>query len=324
VKNKLLPPQPKPTTQTLPKGILELERFSQENFSQWKKAAENLDEFENVLFHSLEPERKRYRDQILAALAQEKPLTIIENRWARIVNHQYSNAPLSAAGSLHAVGGRFNAGIELDPNTMHAWPALYLAENHETAFREKFQLSKDGNIDGLSAQELALSTKTSFTCVQINIELYRVFDLTNSKSLVTLSKILSKFKPPYRATQLQRALKMPANKSLLLKTPNSLWQNTCEFNWRGRPIQFGLPANSHLLAEWIVATGFEAIVYKSSKGSGRCLAVFPEKLGDHSFVELADPSPDSVTYRRLDANSADALAGWDSVLPKFRPKNAQL
>jgi hypothetical protein len=59
----------------------------------------------------------------------------------------------------------------------------------------------------------------------------------------------------------------------------------------------------------IRAAGFEAILYRSTKGSKRCLAVFPDALTSGSFVELADPAPSAVRHTRLDVESADELSG---------------
>ena len=82
-----------------------------------------------------------------------------------MVTYQYSLEPLTCAGSLQALGGRFNAGCELDANTMRPWPALYLAQNFETAYREKFQLASDVQVDGLTPQELSLEGAVSHTTV---------------------------------------------------------------------------------------------------------------------------------------------------------------
>ncbi len=318
LKNKRLPPTPKPTVLQPPLGILELERFSEESLYRWSKLSDSLNEFEDTLYHALEPERKRLRSELVESLAKQKSKHVNEKNWTRIVAYRYSNAPLSSAGSLNGIGGRFNAGVELDANTMQAWPALYLAENYETAFREKFQLAKDERVDGLSADELALDAGASHSFVQVNIDLTKVFDLTDSDSLGDLCKIIAKFKTPQRVKELRQELRMPTNQALLVRTPANLYRTVCEFNWRSRPIQFGLPANSHLLADWVIAAGYEAILFLSSKSYGRCLAVFPDQLLDQSFVELAEPAPASVVFTRLDTETAESLSGWDSVLTKFR------
>ena len=50
----------------------------------------------------------------------------------------------------------FSPGNDLDPDTLSPFPALYLAQDAETAFREKFQLPSTGRVDGLRPEELAL------------------------------------------------------------------------------------------------------------------------------------------------------------------------
>lgn len=89
-------------------------------------------------------------------------------------------------------------------------------------------------------------------------------------------------------------------------------------NWRTLPVQFGLPAPSHAVAELVRAAGYEAIVYRSTQGGGRCVAVFPDLIDSGSFIELASPAPSEVEYTRLDAGSADALAGWEEILMRKR------
>jgi hypothetical protein len=86
----------------------------------------------------------------------------------RTVTYQYSLEPLSCAGSLTDIGGRFNAGCELDDNTVSPWPALYVAQDLETAFREKFGIASDDVVDGLTAHELALNGKVSHSNVILN------------------------------------------------------------------------------------------------------------------------------------------------------------
>jgi hypothetical protein len=55
-----------------------------------------------------------------------------------------------------------------------------------------------------------------------------------------------------------------------------------------------------------------------TKGSRNCLAVFPDKLGPASFVELVDAAPDTVAHKRLDATTAEALAGFDQLPSQAR------
>jgi hypothetical protein len=60
---------------TSPRGILELERFTEENITQWNYASENLNELEDVLYFNLEFKRyektlERFQQEWLAISAQ--------------------------------------------------------------------------------------------------------------------------------------------------------------------------------------------------------------------------------------------------------------
>jgi hypothetical protein len=141
-KSPAVPSRPPPPKE--PRGILELDRFSEASLRQWLAVSRDLDVLQDELYFGLEPERRSLRADLIGALQQSSPVAIDLLRWVRVVTYQFSDAPLSCAGSLQYIGGRFNAGAELDANTLNPWPALYLAEDFETAFREKYQLPQDG------------------------------------------------------------------------------------------------------------------------------------------------------------------------------------
>ena len=80
-------------------------------------------------------------------------------------------------------------------------------------------------------------------------------------------------------------------------------------------MQFGLPSRSQVLAELIRASGFEAILYKSTMSAGKCLAIFPDKLSGATHIELVDRAPAEVLHTRLDLSTSNELAGWH-LIPK--------
>ena len=301
-----------------PLGILELDRFTTQDLQKWEQASANLDQLWDSLYFGVEPERRKLRHQLIEAIKGVGHTALQLDHWVRIVTYQYSLEPLTCAGSLQALGGRFNAGYELDANTMRPWPALYLAQNFETAFREKFQLATDENVDGLTPQDLSLEGAVSHTTVFVNGQLNRVFDMTAFTSLISVAKVLSKIKLPSDVAALARKLKFDRNTFLMVKTGQQLFNAAVKQNWRVLPTQFGLPAPSQILAQLIRNAGYEAILYPSSKGSGKCLAVFPTNLGDSSFVQLVDLAPTEKTTTRLDQGTATALEGWDAVPRQFR------
>jgi hypothetical protein len=118
VRRKDIPPIKNHGAPGEPRGILELDRFSEASLKQWKTLSGDLDELERTLYYALEPERKRLRPELIAALQQQinEPLEL--QRWARIATYTHSLNPLSAAGSLLGCGGRFNPGGDLEQGTL--------------------------------------------------------------------------------------------------------------------------------------------------------------------------------------------------------------
>lgn len=135
-----------------------LERFTAADLETWKRRSRELDELHHVLYHGLEPERLRRRDQLIQALARKPAPPFDFENWVRIVPYRYSNDPLSAAGSVRSIGGRFNIGNDCDESgAALVFPALYLGDSHETAFREYYQIgSEELQATGLTPEELSL------------------------------------------------------------------------------------------------------------------------------------------------------------------------
>lgn len=304
----------------VPKGILELDRFSNADIAHWQKLSSDLDELTASLYFGVEPARRRLRSKLCDALTQASGIAIDIQSWARTVTYQYSLQPLSCAGSLQSVGGRFNAGFELDDNTLNPWPALYLAEDFETAYREKFQLASTDLTDGLKPDELALKHAVGLTTVFLNGRIENVFDMTSFVTLNSVGKIFREVKMPKEASQLAKTLNIKDASKVMIQSGQQLHTAIVKNNWRVWPMQFGIPAPSQTMAELIKAAGFEGILYPSSKGPGRCLVVFPENLSDLSHIDLIGPAPSAVTITRLDSITAASLEGWDSI-PKNRRYN---
>ncbi|MBP8019627.1 MAG: RES family NAD+ phosphorylase [Hylemonella sp.] len=296
-----------------PKGILELDRFSNADIAQWQKFSNDLDEFTASLYFGVEPARRRLRSKLCDALKQAGGIALDLQRWARTVTYQYSLQPLSCAGSLQSVGGRFNAGFELDDNTLNPWPALYMAEDFETAYREKFQLTSTDLTDGLKPDELALEHAVGITTIFLNGRMENVFDMTSFVTLNSVGRIFRDVKMPKEAAQLAKKLKIRDSNKVMVQNGQQLHSAIVKSNWRVWPMQFGIPAPSQTMAELIKAAGYEGILYPSSKGPGRCLAVFPENLSDLSHVDLIGTAPSAATIIRLDSSTSTSLEGWDSI-----------
>jgi hypothetical protein len=146
-----------------------------------------------------------------------------------------------------------------------------------------------------------------------------VFNLNDDKFLVDLAVILGKIRMPQRAKELAKKLKIPRTKLLMVKTSEQLRSMALKNNWRTLPIQFGLPSQSHILAELIKAAGYEAILYKSTKGQGNCLAIFPGQMDERSYIEVAGKVLSSVKHKKLDLHSSKELEGWQYTPRRFHP-----
>lgn len=296
-----------------PKGILELDRFSNADITRWQTLSNDLDELTASLYFGIEPARRRLRSKLCDALKQAGGIVLDLQNWARMVTYQYSLQPLSCAGSLQSVGGRFNAGFELDDNTLNPWPALYVAEDFETAYREKFQLASTDITDGLKPDELALEHAVGLTTIFLNGRMENVFDMTSFVTLNSVGRIFRDVKMPKEALHLATKLKISGSNKIMVQSGQQLHSAIVKNNWRIWPIQFGIPAPSQTMAELIKAAGYEGILYPSSKGPGRCLVVFPENLSDLSHIDLVGPAPSAATITRLDSITSTSLEGWDSI-----------
>lgn len=316
MRKRSAPPLRRPVGPQPPAGILELDRFSEQSIRRWLELSKDLDELEAVLFFALVPERRRVKEALTAALDQANRPPLEFEQWYRTVTFQYSHSPLSCAGSMLGIGGRFSAGADLDDNTLAPWPALYIAQDHETAFREKYQLPSTAKREGLSPEDLALQTVGSHSSLRVRGRLHRVFDMTRPELLAPVSRVLAGIKMPQRAQALKKKLK--ASSTRMVGSPADLWRAVLEYNWRQLPVQFGLPSQSQIFAQIVRDAGYEAILYPSTKSSGLCLAVFADRLQDASHVELQDPSPAYVEWPRLDSTTAIHLAGFECLPSQAR------
>ena len=147
--------------------LYDLDSFSDASIRQWKSYGRAVRDFHYALFFDLAGQRAARHKDLRDALQRVPSITVSLEGWCRLVNFKYSYDALSPAGSLRWVGQRFNFGADIDPARFAAFPALYLAENFETAFREYHGLPKDGLIDGLRPDELSLEDRGNWATLQV-------------------------------------------------------------------------------------------------------------------------------------------------------------
>lgn len=221
-----------------------LDEFTEQSVGAWLRAATNLQALHAALHFGLEARRGTVSGDLSRALLAGASRTLTLQGWSRLVDYRYSLTPLSARGSLTGDGGRFNIGADLNSSSFTAFPALYVGEDYETAFCEKFGLSPAQTTDGLSALELALRTETSFTHVSLRGRIEVVLDIGNDDAMTPFMEIIRKFHVPLEA--LQRARKLGVKPPSIVRSLDMLRSTLTDPNWLRAPMQFDLPANSQV------------------------------------------------------------------------------
>jgi hypothetical protein len=85
---------------------------------------------------------------------------------------------------------------------------LYLAEDYENAYREKFQRKSSQTVDGLKAEELALQNGRSHSTVLLQGLMDRAFDMTVPRNLDAVASVLKKIRMPARVRVLKKKLRL--------------------------------------------------------------------------------------------------------------------
>lgn len=286
-------------------GVCELERFSNTDLERWNRLSKLLDVLHSTLYYDFESQRSAYRHELIEALLAPGLKPFEFENWCRIIPYRFALSPLSAEGSMHGVGGRFNVGRDIPSDVRGAWPALYLACDVETARREKFGITRPAGNHGLSAEELALMPPNSLVEVRVNGYIEKVFDLTDLPSLAPFCKLLARFKMPHRAEDAARKLHIDRGKVRMVRTPRQLQTVVMNPSWRAWPVQFEVPAHGQILASLLIAAGYEAVRYPSAKSGQDCLAVFPHNIySAETWVAVADASPEEATHTRIDMHNS--------------------
>ncbi len=287
----------------LPSLVL-LEQFSQRSLQQWAASAKKLNELQRTLFFGLEQARQQFSRELIEAIRTNLVHGQAFDGWARIVDYRYCLAPLSVTGSLKGSGGRFNIGSGLNPAMFPASPALYVAEDYPTAFRERFGSDSTAVSQGLAAAEVALREPASFTHVALRGQTELVIDIGEHRSLQAFAAVLRQFSVSDHIRRISRQLGMRSPPSLV-RSAGGLQRQLLNPEWRALPAQFDLPANSQVFRRIAVAAGAHGILYPSARHAGkRCLALFPQNwASSSSYVEVRDGAPTGAQLLRLDGTT---------------------
>ena len=171
-----------------------LDTFTENDLEYWSDRYEDAQRYCDRVYFDLERQRAANHEALCDALRGAGGVDVPVDGWARVCDYRWSLAPLSPAGSLKGIGGRFNIGSDLDRARGQQFPALYIAEDVDTAYLEFFGGPPETDAGELKLQEFALRRKTSFTTFTLRGRVENVLDLRASSCLKGFAKIIATFK----------------------------------------------------------------------------------------------------------------------------------
>jgi len=279
-----------------------LDEFTTADVRIWGQRFKSIQELNYRYYYCLHAQRASKYQEICQSLKDNSFQQFKFNDWHRVVNYEYSLTPLSYLGSLRWIGGRFNFGQDIDDSQFSPFPCFYIAEDFETAYREKYGLDSNETKDGLTSAELAQQKNNSFSAVLIKGEINNIFDLTVTRNLNDFLEITKEFTISKDIIDLAKTLNL--KKPMVAKTSSKLRDSLLIQNWRSVPVELDVPSNPQIFGKILLDSGFEGVLYPSTKGSKKCLAIFVENLvNSSSFVDLSGRFPDEILYQRLDSQT---------------------
>ena len=292
--------------------LYDLDHFTDAGMHTWDVYARAVRDFHYALFFELEGQRAARQKEIRAALQSVEAIKVPIDEWCRIANFKYALTALSPAGSLTHVGGRFNFGRDIDEARFAPFPALYIAEDFETAYREYYGLSKGATAGGLTPEELCLEKQGSIAVLKLVGCVSNVFDLTAVSNLNALCRILSRFTLSTRVKSLEREMRRlenpPRAATTIVTTPRQLMTSVMLENWNAWPVHFDVPSNSQVLATMVIDAGFEGILYPSTKDGKNCLAIFTRTMKhSESRIALHPDRPANIEFAEINADNCLAI-----------------
>jgi RES domain-containing protein len=279
--------------------IYHLDKFSLEDVQRWKRGQEEFIRFYWDWYTELAFQRGKIMPKIKAALLEASTGPFEFSGYQRAVKYRWSNDPLSVAGSILDIGGRFNIG-DIDRQKFPIFPALYLGEDRSTAMQELLQVDPKG-AGGLSAEELALTDGASISVVSVYGSLETVIDLEKPQRLKAFVDLIKDFKTSDSILRAGKKLKIEVRTARIV---DELMSTLLDIEWRKLPMHVDVPGNPQIFGQLISEAGIEGISYPSKYPGKKCLVVYPQNFhGPDSFVQLADVAPKEIKRIRLDSKT---------------------
>ena len=267
---KLLP------SQYVENEIRRITKFTDDQRQFWK-------DFQKYLLD----ERDKKIDEIIGAIDSTKSENLSCD-FGRIVSSKFAADPLSGVGSvLLPPGGRFN--IAKSSSFSSYFIGLYLAEDYETAFTEKYHRTTEDQSEN-DLKNFALQPNESFSFNRVRVKLENYIDLTNDNTLIAFTDAIKDITIPDYYKNLGKKLKIELTMATDSEVVKSFFFNEHYPVWAAWLDQ---PAPSQLFGHYCKLAGVQGILYPSVRNKTKNnLVVFPDNLIESdSSLKLIDDLP---------------------------------
>lgn len=283
------------------RGFRILDSFTEADLEIWSQRSFDAARYSNAVYFDLEKQRVAHHDELVDALRSAGGIKVPIRDWVRVTDYKWSHMPLSAGGSIKRIGGRFNVGEDLH---LRAKPfsALYIAHDFETAMFEFF--GGPPKASALKAHELLLRGESSIATIMLEGEIENVLDLREIQKLGAFVSIIKNFTLTNETRAIARRAGLKQYE--LVRTTKSLKRmlNVHPNRWRLEPLMADVPAPTQIFARYVVAAGYEGLLYESQQGGTLCMAVFPQNFANsESYLQVKGDCPPGAICTRLDRNN---------------------
>ncbi len=218
--------------------------------------------YEDYMFF-FSQEREKKIDDIIASLHAGKTLNNTPEEYYRIVDAPYSHRPFCTKGSS-LQGGRFNFGENIT-SSLESFQSLYLSNNHDTAFFEKYLHKKNSKIgEGrLSPEDMLFKKSEGHIFVKAKIELDSLLDLRKDSSLDEFLKVIKSIQVPENLKNRATELKLGALSTV--QNIENLRKSLFEENFKQWPVFINQPSNSQWFGHYVRQAKIQGIIYPSCR-----------------------------------------------------------
>lgn len=176
----------------------------------------------------------------------------------------------------------------------------YLASDKKTALAEL--LGRDGPVDSLTSEELALTKSISITVVSVSGKLESVLDIRDSKNLTGFVNVIKDFK--LSSKLIAKARRVGLFPVKIVKGTNQLVKELQSPKWREWPMGYDVPASPQIFGCIVLDAGIEGVLYDSVLMHNLCSAIYPQNFQNSaSYIELDGPCPPETIHKQIDSTT---------------------